>query len=407
MTRWAESRYADLLSRRAGDQAYVVANMVASVDGAISVEGRTAHLGGPADRELFLYLRFLADLILVGAETVRAERYGPPTMSEAHQKERVARGQAAVPRLVIVSRRLDLDPAARVFGDGHRPLVLAPSDADPERMASLGEIADVLAIGSGGVDLPAALAKLGPGLVLCEGGPTINNELSRADLLDELCLTVAGSIVGGPSHGVVGRGLLDEPLDVELVSMLARHGDLFLRYRRVGRPEVPVAPDADAATADLFNALMGELDHPMTIVTAAADGERVGCLVGFLSQASMKPGRFGVWLSKANHTHGPAMDADVLAVHFPSVDDRALAELFGSATGDEIDKFTRCRWHDGPGGAPVLDDVARWFVGEVVDRVDTGDHTLVVLDPIAVEVGSWSGQLGIQALGDMEPGHPA
>jgi riboflavin biosynthesis pyrimidine reductase/flavin reductase (DIM6/NTAB) family NADH-FMN oxidoreductase RutF len=412
MTDWAEDAYADLLDRRNRDRAYVVANMVASVDGVIAVDGRTAHLGGPADRELFLYLRTLADVILVGAETVRAERYGPPRVRPEVQAARVARGQEALPRLAIVSRRLDLDPEARVFSEGHRPMVLAPSDADPERLAEIRLVADVLALGSGGVDLPAALAKLGPVLVLCEGGPTINNELVRSDLLDELCLTLAATFVGGPSRGVLGSGILDEPLDVELVSVRARDGDLFLRYRRSGRGAVePVADDAggDAASAptEVFHAVMADLDHPMIIVTAAVDGERSGCLVGFSSQASIEPGRYGVWLSKKNHTHAIAMAAETLVVHFPSEADRPLAELFGTTTGDEIDKFERCSWHEGPDGAPVLDDVVRWFAGRVVDRVDTGDHTLLVLVPTDGGVGPWEGQLGIQAVMDLDAGHPA
>jgi flavin reductase (DIM6/NTAB) family NADH-FMN oxidoreductase RutF len=294
-----------------------------------------------------------------------------------------------------------------VFAGGHRPVVWAPSDAEPQRLADIAVVADVVALGSGGVDLPAALARLGTGLVLCEGGPTINNELVRSDLLDELCLTVAGSFVGGPSRGVVGSGLLDEPLDVELVSVRARDGDLFLRYRREGRGAPPVEQDDEPAAVAVFADLMADLDRPMTIVTAALDGERSGCLVGFSSQASMDPARFGVWVSKANHTHAVVMEADVVAVHFPSAADRALAVLFGTTTGDEIDKFERCRWHEGPGGAPVLDDVARWFTGRVIDRVDTGDHTLLVLAPCDGACGPWEGQLGIQAVLGLEAGHPA
>ncbi len=101
--------------------------------------------------------------------------------------------------------------------------------------------------------------------------------------------------------------------------------------------------------------LTGDLDYPMVIVTAAANGERSGCLVGFHTQCSIEPMRWAVWISKANHTHHVARDAAVLAVHFPSVDDEDMAELFGGETEDEIDKFDRCDWTEGSGGIPLLD----------------------------------------------------
>src|SRR5712672_2014870 len=92
----------------------------------------------------------------------------------------------------------------------------------------------------------------------------------------------------------------------------------------------------------LMDALTSELDYPMVIVTTVADGERSGCLVGFHSQCSIHPARWALWVSKANHTYGVALRATRLAVHFPSVDDVDLAELFGEETGDEVDKFARC-----------------------------------------------------------------
>jgi len=409
VTDWAESAYDDLLGRRAGARPYVAVNMVVSVDGAIAVDGRTAQLGGPADHRLFHHLRSLADVILVGAQTVRAERYGPPKLGADERAARRARGQEALPRLAIVSRSLDLDPEARVFGGGHRPLLIAPEDADGQRLDRLRAVADVVTVGEGTVDIATALDGLGAGLVLCEGGPTLNGELARADRLDELCLTVAGSFVGGAVRGVLGGGPLEAPLPLTLVSVRAREGDLFLRYRRTDRAE-PDGFDGDGAagaTLDAFDDVMGGLDSPMMIVTVAHHGERSGCLVGFGSQASIHPGRFGVWVSKANHTHRLAMQADVLAVHFPSPGDRPLAELFGTTTGDRVDKFARCRWHDGPEGVPVLDDLTRWFAGRVVDRVDTGDHTLVVLAPIEAAAGPWSSQLGLQQVLDLEAGHSA
>ena len=158
---------------------------------------------------------------------------------------------------------------------------------------------------------------------------------------------------------------------------------------------------------DELSDLVGELDYPMMIVTAAARGERAGCLVGFATQSSIEPPRFAVWISRKNHTFRVAGDAAVLAVHFVSSDGRALAELFGGSTGDEIDKFGQCRWRDGPGGVPVLEDCVRWFAGEVVDRIPTEDHVGFLLAPIEVSSGPWDGQLGFQAARSISPGHEA
>lgn len=160
------------------------------------------------------------------------------------------------------------------------------------------------------------------------------------------------------------------------------------------------------ADADAF---MHRLDPEMCVVTAAAGEERSGCLVGFSSQCSLRPVRFVVWLSKANHTFGVARDADVLAVHLLGRDQHGLAELFGGETGDEVDKFAGVRWKTGHGGAVVLPDAAAWFVGEVVQRVDGGDHLGFVLDPVQWDAGDRAGGplLRLGDAHDIDPGHPA
>ncbi len=84
-----------------------------------------------------------------------------------------------------------------------------------------------------------------------------------------------------------------------------------------------------------------------------------------------------------------------------------MAELFGEQTGDDIDKFEHCRWHTGASGAAIVDDCARWFVGRVIERFDTGDHMGLLLEPVASRVDPWDGQLGYQSVRDLEPGHPA
>ncbi|MFF8019387.1 flavin reductase [Streptomyces sp. NPDC007929] len=124
------------------------------------------------------------------------------------------------------------------------------------------------------------------------------------------------------------------------------------------------------------------LNPEMYVVTAAAGGERAGCLVGFASQCSLRPVRFVVWLSELNHTFRVARRADVLAVHLLGREQHALAELFGGRTGDRTDKFRDIRPREAYGGALVLDDVPAWFVGRIVTRVGGGDHIGFVLDPV-------------------------
>jgi flavin reductase (DIM6/NTAB) family NADH-FMN oxidoreductase RutF len=100
-----------------------------------------------------------------------------------------------------------------------------------------------------------------------------------------------------------------------------------------------------------------------------------------------------------------AEHAGVVAGHAPAADQRALAELFGGETGDEVDKFARVAWHEGPEGAPILDDVDAWFVGRVVDRLDTGDHLGLLLAPVAASAGTAPAGLTFQSVKDIDPGH--
>jgi flavin reductase (DIM6/NTAB) family NADH-FMN oxidoreductase RutF len=161
------------------------------------------------------------------------------------------------------------------------------------------------------------------------------------------------------------------------------------------------------APRDTFNELMGELDYPMFIVTVAHEGELAGCLVGFATQCSIDPPRFLVCLSKANRTYRVARGADLVAVHFVPADAEPLVELFGGETGDEVDKFARCRWRAGPAGVPLLDACANRFVGSVRERVDGGDHVGFVLEPVAAEHGHRDGQFPFHRAKRIEAGHPA
>ena len=152
---------------------------------------------------------------------------------------------------------------------------------------------------------------------------------------------------------------------------------------------------------------MAAADSPLYIVTTVgADGERSGCLIGFATQCSIHPPRFLAGLSVTNHTFRVAAAATHLGVHVLDRGEKPLAELFGGETGDEVDKFERCAWHDGPHGVPILDDVDAWFVGRILERVELGDHRGHLLEPVAVKAAPRD-NLRLGDARDIEAGHDA
>jgi riboflavin biosynthesis pyrimidine reductase len=150
--------------------------------------------------------------------------------------ERIARrrelGLEDLPRLAVVTGRLSLEPAARLFSNpDQRALVITGPDAPPERRASLEEVADVVQLDS--LDAPAILGALGDvGVVLCEGGPSLNGQLVAAGLVDELNLTIAPVLVSGESARIVHGEEAVPPVDVTLDRILMGDRVLFLRYLR-------------------------------------------------------------------------------------------------------------------------------------------------------------------------------
>lgn len=164
----------------------------------------------------------------------------------------------------------------------------------------------------------------------------------------------------------------------------------------------PLPADSRAA----LDLLVDGLDYPMFVVTAAHDGQRAGCLVGFATQTSIDPPRLLVCLSVANHTQDVAQGTAALAVHLLGPDQHELAALFGSTTGDEIDKFARCRWRPGWGGVPLLTDCPRWMVGLILDRITLGDHVGFLLAPTATQ-SEGGPVLTFQQARGLSPGHPA
>jgi flavin reductase (DIM6/NTAB) family NADH-FMN oxidoreductase RutF len=143
----------------------------------------------------------------------------------------------------------------------------------------------------------------------------------------------------------------------------------------------------------------------MFIVTATDGSERSGCLVGFATQCSVDPPLFLVCISVRNHTFEVAQRAELLVVHLVPSDAEDLAELFGSQTGDEVDKFARCSWHGGPGGTPVLDRCENWFAGRILERLPAGDHCAHLLEPFAAHSGGGERGFTFHRARGMDPGH--
>ena len=203
---------------------HVRANFVASVDGAATLEGKSAGLSNDADRRLFHLLRAMSDVVLVGAGTVRAENYGGAR----------ATGDAPPPPIAVVTRSCDLDHDARLFTETTvRPIVLTCDVSPVERRTALADVADVVVAGATDVDIAAALDALADrGLkhVICEGGPHLLGWLVAAGRLDELCLTLSPLIVGG-SAGRIVAGLTGQvATPMRLLHVLEDAGHLVLRY---------------------------------------------------------------------------------------------------------------------------------------------------------------------------------
>lgn len=215
---------------------YVVLNMVTSLDGATAVDGVTAALGSPTDRAIFLYLRDLADAVLVGAATLRVENYGPVRTSPQAQADRLARGQTSKPPVVVVSRSVNFDWDAPFFVDAEPPpILLVPADTDRHQLRQARTSAEVITAGNGTVDLPAALSELrdlGVKILLCEGGPNLNTEMLRAQLIDELCLTIAPLMSpSGHPRGVFTPASSEVFPFLSIAHVLEEESFLYLRYR--------------------------------------------------------------------------------------------------------------------------------------------------------------------------------
>ena len=218
-----------------GARRWLRANMVASADGAAAFEGKSEGISGEADKRIFGVLRAVADVVLVGANTVRVEGYRPARVREQYRELRAAAGQAPVAAIAVVSRSLDLDFSTPLFTEPAVPtMVLTCEDADEERVAAASAAgAEVIAAGVGQVDLGLAadrLAERGLGRILCEGGPHLLAQIAMAGRLDELCVTISPMLVGGAAQRILNGPDLTGGLPLILHTLLTEDGILFARY---------------------------------------------------------------------------------------------------------------------------------------------------------------------------------
>jgi riboflavin-specific deaminase-like protein len=213
---------------------YVGVNMVSSLDGKATLDWRTKGLSSDFDRRLFHHLRTQADAVMVGAGTVREERYGRMTKSDELRQKRQNEGLVPDALAVIVSARLDLPPDLPILNEPDQRVVIA-TGSDAELPGVTGDVEYART----GDDLPRLMAYLreehGVQSVLCEGGPTLNSHLFAAGLVDELFLTLNPKVLGGAAALtiVAGRELV-EPAESSLISVAEHEGELFTRWRFSG-----------------------------------------------------------------------------------------------------------------------------------------------------------------------------
>ena len=211
---------------------FVAVNFATTLDGRAAIDGRSGKIGSDADTEMLQRLRTRFDAVMVGAGTVRAERYGRIVSNPQWRAHRERIGLPHDPLAVIVSGRLDLPWDAPIFtAGGGRVLVFTASDADPPETETSMRVVRHSEWG----DLAGALRYLrkerGIKALLCEGGPGLHGELEAAGLVDELFLTIAPKLSGGEGPHIL-EGDLPEVAGLDLVWLLEREGELFARYRR-------------------------------------------------------------------------------------------------------------------------------------------------------------------------------
>nr|WP_205861116.1 pyrimidine reductase family protein [Planosporangium flavigriseum] len=211
-------------------------NFVTSLDGAVTLEGYSEGLSGPADKRVFHLLRMLSDAVVVAAGTLRHEGYGPVRMNDERRAWRREHGLAEHPPLVAVSRTLSFDAALPALSEAPtRPYVITCASAPEAARKALADVADVIVCGEDDVDLAAARAELherGLLQLLSEGGPYLLGGLTAADLVDDFCLTVSPLLSGAGAGRITAGPPSPAPRRLGLAHILAEEDMLLLRYAR-------------------------------------------------------------------------------------------------------------------------------------------------------------------------------
>jgi riboflavin-specific deaminase-like protein len=209
----------------------VAMNFVATVDGRATIEGRSGPIGSNADTAMLAGLRTRFDAVMIGAGTMRVERYGRLVSKPATREQREAAGLPAEPLMVLISGRLDLPWDAPLFTEGGSVLIFTASEAEPPQTASSVEVVRH----EGAVNLGEAMrhlrSELGVRALLSEGGPHVHMQMQADGLVDDLFLTIAPKLSGGEAPRIV-EGPLPGVRELELAWLLEEDGELFARYRR-------------------------------------------------------------------------------------------------------------------------------------------------------------------------------
>jgi riboflavin biosynthesis pyrimidine reductase len=215
------------------ERPFVRCNMVSTFDGAIAVNGTSGSLGGAADRTVFQTLRSRSDVILVGAGTMRAERYGPARLSDELRQLRRVEGRQPVPPIAVVTLSGNLDWTSPFFTQAEqRPMVFTTSGVDAQVRRKGEEVADFVVAGEDSVEPRRILDyfnSAGYRSVLLEGGPSLNGDFARAGLLDEVCLTLSPHLLGGVGSRILGGSELASLVNVDIAHLLEEDGFLFAR----------------------------------------------------------------------------------------------------------------------------------------------------------------------------------
>jgi riboflavin biosynthesis pyrimidine reductase len=212
----------------------VIFNFISSVDGSATVHGRSGGLSDPEDQRILRLQRRLADVLVVGAGTIRVEGYAGELLDDTGRAWRVAQGKPTRPAVAVVSGSLRLDPAAAFFTTAPEPpLVFTTERADPHKRARLSDVAEVVTAGVDTVDprrLVDQLADRGHRRIHSEGGPKLFGSFQEAGVVDGLCITISPTLIGGLGARVTAWA--DEHLlPLELLHVLRSGSTLFLRYR--------------------------------------------------------------------------------------------------------------------------------------------------------------------------------